>query len=51
MQLELFGVRVNDSGDGPFHGASVHIVVVRRCAGRSRRVCLLGKNRQSKADC
>ena len=25
-QLELFGVRVNDSGDGPFHGASVHIV-------------------------
>ena len=28
MQLELFGVRVNDSGDGPFHGASVHIVVV-----------------------
>jgi hypothetical protein len=28
MQLELFGVRVNDSGDGPFHGASVHIVTV-----------------------
>ena len=28
VQLELFGVRVNDSGDGPFHGASVHIVVV-----------------------
>jgi len=27
-QLELFGVRVNDSGDGPFHGASVHIVAV-----------------------
>lgn len=27
-QLELFGVRVNDSGDGPFHGASVHIVGV-----------------------
>jgi hypothetical protein len=25
-QVELFGVRVNDSGDGPFHGASVHIV-------------------------
>jgi hypothetical protein len=24
--VELFGVRVNDSGDGPFHGASVHIV-------------------------
>jgi hypothetical protein len=27
-QLEIFGVRVNDSGDGPFHGASVHIVTV-----------------------
>ena len=27
MQLEVFGVRVNDSGDGFFHGASVHIVV------------------------
>jgi len=25
---ELLGVRVNDSGDGPFHGASVHIVAV-----------------------
>ncbi len=25
---ELFGVRVNDSGDGPFHGASVHILGV-----------------------
>jgi hypothetical protein len=25
---ELFGVRVNDSGDGPFHGASTHIVSV-----------------------
>ncbi len=25
---ELFGVRVNDSGDGLFHGASVHIVAV-----------------------
>ncbi len=25
---ELFGVRVNDGGDGPFHGASVHIVGV-----------------------
>jgi len=28
MQLEMLGVRVNDSGDGPFHGASVHIVMV-----------------------
>jgi len=28
MQSEMFGVRVNDSGDGPFHGASVHIVSV-----------------------
>jgi hypothetical protein len=28
MHPELFGVRVNDSGDGPFHGASVHIVGV-----------------------
>jgi hypothetical protein len=28
MQSELMGVRVNDSGDGPFHGASVHIVLV-----------------------
>ena len=28
MHLELFGVRVNDSGDGPFHGASVHIATV-----------------------
>ncbi len=28
MQAELFGVRVNDSGDGPFHGASVHIMTV-----------------------
>ncbi len=28
MQVENFGVRVNDSGDGPFHGASVHIVLV-----------------------
>ena len=27
-QLEIFGVRVNDSGDGPLHGASVHIVTV-----------------------
>jgi len=26
--LEVFGVRVNGSGDGPFHNASVHIVVV-----------------------
>ena len=29
MQMELLGVRVNDSADGPFHGASVHIVIVR----------------------
>ena len=28
MQTENFGVRVNDSGDGPFHAASVHIVLV-----------------------
>jgi hypothetical protein len=28
MHPELFGIRVNDSGDGPFHGASVHIVGV-----------------------
>jgi hypothetical protein len=28
MQMELLGVRVNDSGDGPFHGASVQIVSV-----------------------
>ena len=28
MYPELLGVRVNDSGDGPFHGASVHIVGV-----------------------
>jgi hypothetical protein len=27
-QLEIFGVRMNDSGDGPFHGASVHILTV-----------------------
>ena len=27
-QMEVFGVRVNDSGDGPFHNASVHIVAV-----------------------
>ena len=27
-QMEVFGVRVNDSGDGLFHGASVHIVGV-----------------------
>jgi hypothetical protein len=26
--LEVFGVRVNDSGDGPFHNASVHILAV-----------------------
>jgi hypothetical protein len=28
IQSEMLGVRVNDSGDGPFHGASVHIVLV-----------------------
>jgi hypothetical protein len=28
LPLELLGIRVNDSGDGPFHGASVHIVGV-----------------------
>ncbi len=28
QQSEILGVRVNDSGDGPFHGASVHIVSV-----------------------
>jgi hypothetical protein len=28
VYAELFGVRVNDSGDGPFHRASVHIVTV-----------------------
>ena len=28
LPAELLGVRVNDSGDGPFHGASVHIVGV-----------------------
>jgi hypothetical protein len=28
MESELMGVRVNDSGDGLFHGASVHIVGV-----------------------
>jgi hypothetical protein len=28
MQAENLGVRVNDSGDGPFHGTSVHIVLV-----------------------
>jgi hypothetical protein len=28
MHTELMGVRVNDSGDGLFHGASVHIVAV-----------------------
>ena len=28
IQMETFGVRVNDSGDGPFHNASVHIVAV-----------------------
>lgn len=28
MESELLGIRVNDSNDGPFHGASVHIVGV-----------------------
>jgi len=28
IQSEMLGVRVNDSGDGPFHNASVHIVQV-----------------------
>ena len=28
VQLDIFGVRVNDSGDGPFHGASVYIALV-----------------------
>jgi hypothetical protein len=28
MQPELFGVRVNDGGDGHFQGASTHIVGV-----------------------
>jgi hypothetical protein len=28
QQSEILGVRVNDSGDGPFHRASVHIVSV-----------------------
>ncbi len=28
MHSELFGIRVNDTGDGPFHGASTHIVGV-----------------------
>ena len=27
-QLDIFGVWVNDSGDGPFHGASVYIAVL-----------------------
>jgi len=27
-QQEIYGVRVNDSGDGPFHGASVYIAVL-----------------------
>jgi hypothetical protein len=26
--MEIFGVRVNDSGDGPFNGASVYIAVL-----------------------
>ncbi len=29
QQSEIMGVRVNDSGDGPFHGASVHILLLR----------------------
>jgi len=34
MHMELFGVRVNDSGEGPFHGAAVHIAIVTyRCKG------------------
>ena len=28
IQFETLGVRVNDSGDGPFHEASVHIIGV-----------------------
>ena len=28
LQMEIFGVRVNDSGDGPFNGASVYIAVL-----------------------
>jgi hypothetical protein len=28
LQLEIYGVRVNDSGDGPFNGASVYIAVL-----------------------
>jgi hypothetical protein len=28
VQLDIFGVRVNDSGDGPFQGASVYIAVL-----------------------
>jgi len=27
-QMEIFGIRVNDSGDGPFHGVSTHIAAV-----------------------
>ncbi len=28
QESEILGIRVNDSGDGPFHGAAVHIVLV-----------------------
>jgi hypothetical protein len=28
VQLDIFGVRVNDSGDGPLHGASTYIAVL-----------------------
>ena len=28
LEMEIFGVRVNDSGDGPFNGASVYIAVL-----------------------
>jgi hypothetical protein len=28
LQMEIFGVRVNDSNDGPFNGASVYIAVL-----------------------
>jgi hypothetical protein len=28
IQLEIFGIRVNDNGDGPFQGASVHIAAI-----------------------
>src|SRR6516162_1884668 len=28
LQMEIFGVRVNDSNDGPFNGASTYIAVL-----------------------